>query len=449
MITIKHDNKLKFPPIVVPMISQDDEDNTHDGIKQSNVEGIFVPLFRFNNLTINFQMVRRMQLSCSPVPEIYLEIDDIAGMIKNLDTPGLDNVLYMQILPPFDNAYKKIELAFFVWSSEITGNIVQLRGKYTPCNQFNDVVMKSYGMIDTYTLFNDVSNELCLGFASNIDGSEDKRYIYNPNLTPTEFLQREIRFGGNKEHVFDWWVDFWNNLVLVDIYEEYNTLRPENDMKIWISTTMRDMDSGAEPEPFQTTAAFTNHPAMMSNPLFISSYKPIMVGGSITDCNFETYSMDDQECSSLLIQDGDVHHSVITRYIYGGEKIGEFDYLGQRMAREMFRKKIYGQCIEVSTKMPLLSLIKGDKVNVWWYDINSYMTEDVDNQEISTNSPVPENEVDSENSFIINKTISGQYYILDVNIDYDINDGWTNTFKLGRSAENIQRLNPPKNESYQ
>lgn len=448
MITVKHDNKLTFPSITVPMISQDEEDNTHDGIKQSNVEGILVPLFRFNNFTINFQMVKSMHLTCNPTPQIDLEIDDISGMIKNLDTPGLDNVLYMQILPPFDDAYKKIELAFQVYSTEIIGSIISIRGRYS-CPKLFDVVMKSYGMIDTYTLFDQVSNDLALGFASNMDGSEDKRYIYNPNLTPTEFLQKEIRFGGNMEHVFDWWIDFWNNIILVDIYEEYNSLCEEDNMKIWISPVMHDVDAGAEAEPHEVTAAFTNHPAMMGNPLFVPSYKPVMTGSAITDCNFETYSMDDQECTSLLIQDGDVHHNTILRYIYGGEKIGEFDYLGQRMAREMFRKKIYSQCIEVSTKMPMLSLIKGDKVNLWWYDINSYMTENADNSEISTNVSIPENEIDNQNSFVINKTISGQYYILDITISYDINDGWTNTFILGRSAEEVQRLNPPENESYQ
>lgn len=446
MITIKHDHKLHFPTITVPMISQDEEDNTV-AVQQTNVEGILVPLFRFNNLTINFQMVQSMELHCDPVPEIILRIHDMADLIKNLDNPGLDNILYMQILPPFDNAYKKVQLMFRVYETGIEGSVVGLKGTYM-CPGLWDTKMKAYGRTTTWKLFEEVSNEMSLGFASNVDASNDERYIYNPNMNVPGFLDREIRFGGDSNHVLDWWIDLWNNVNVVDIYEEYNTLREEQDMKIWINPLMRDVDKGSVAEPQQMTAAFSNHPTFMGLPMFIADYHPVMTSGDFTDCNFETYSMDNQECSSLLVQDGDVKENVILKYIYGGENFGGRDYLGQRVAREMFRTKIWAQCIEVSVPRPILGLIKGDKVNVWWYDINSYMTEKAADDTISSNSTIPESVQDTENSFIINPTISGQYYIIDFWLEYDISSGWKQTFRLGRSADSIQRINGPTNETF-
>lgn len=446
MITLKHDHKLTFPTITVPMISQDEEDDSRD-IQQTNVEGIMVPLFRFNNTTISFTMVQSMRLTCNPIPQLELEILDSTNMIKNWDSPGLDNILYMQILPPFDNAYRKIQLAFRMSYINISGSLISIRAEYS-CPNFFNTIMKAYGMVDTWHLFEEISNDLSLGFASNIDGIEDKRYIYNPNLRPAEFMNREIEFGGSKEHVLDWWIDLWNNINLVDIYEEYNSLQEEKDMKIWISTTIKDFDKGTVNEPHQITAAFTNHPTMLGQPLFISDYIPIVEASRFTDTNFETYSMQDQELSSTLIQDGDVQNNYALQYQYGGEKFGEFDYLGQRMAREHFRSKMYGQSIEVTVGMPMLGIIKGDKVNVWWYDINSYMTENADDTDVGSNTELPDSVLDNENSFIINKTISGQYYVLDINFEYNKGTGWRCTYKLGRSAENIQRLNPPTNESF-
>ena len=450
MITVKHEHKLNFPTITVPMMSEDEQDNVST-TKQDKIEGVLVPLMRFNNLTINFSMVNHLELSNDPIPTIYVVIRDHMQFIKNLDTPGIDNTLHLQILPPFDDAYKKIQLSFTIHRSEIDGDLISMWGTYN-CPGWEDVQMKTYGFTSTYELFDAVSNELSLGFASNIDGTEDKRFIYNPNHRRVTLLNDEIEFGGQKEHVLDWWIDLWNNVVLMDIYQEYITLRDENDMKIWVEPMFIDseFESGETPDnaPQQTTALFSNHPAFMSNPMYIAEYKPIMVAPGHTDLNAEVYNMEDLESTSTLIQDGDVHHCTTLQYEYLGEKFGDFDYLTQREARDMFLNKINSQCIEVQTTHPILGLMKGDKVNVWWYDIGSYLTENADNSTIETNIQVPENTVDREHSLTVNKTVSGQYYIIDIRFEYDANGGWLTTFKLSRSADSVQRLNPPDKETF-
>jgi hypothetical protein len=448
MIEVKHDHKLQFPTIEVPKHNEDEDDGAVI-VKQTNIEGVLVPLLRFNNITITFEMVNSMKLTCNPVPTIEIEITDFLGLVKVLDTPGLDNILYLQILPPFDNAYKKIQLAFYVTNTNIDGNIITLSGTYF-VPKFFDSVMKPYGIISSYDLFDGISNEYSLGFCSNVDGTTDERYIYNPNRKVMDFMNREIEFSGEKEHVYTWWIDFWNNINFVDLYKEYNEICSDEDMQIWMFNNLKATDND-ENEPYKQIAAFTNSPAMVSSPLYISDYTPTSQSSLVTDCNFEVFSMNNQEASSTVIQDGDVHNDIFMKYEYGGEVFGDFDYLSQKACRNMFLNKINSQCIEVITHIPILGLMKGGHVNVWWYDINSIVAEAVENVDVESNIDVPENNEDSDDidtSMVINKTISGQYYIIDIEYNYVGHMNWENKYILSRSAENIQRINPPSNESF-
>jgi hypothetical protein len=181
--------------------------------------------------------------------------------------------------------------------------------------------------------------------------------------------------------------------------------------------------------------------------MYIFDYTPIVNSYGATDRNFEIFRIDEQDRISTLIQDGDIRNDVFRSYEYGGELFGKYDYLTQCATRNMFLGKIYGQTIEVSSSLPILGLMKGGHVNLWWYDVNNYMTSDADNNDINSNIPLPGNMKDEDNTFIINKTISGQYYILGTELEYSGIE-WDCRFKLSRSADSIQRINPPSNDAF-
>ena len=103
------------------------------------------------------------------------------------------------------------------------------------------------------------------------------------------------------------------------------------------------------------------------------------------------------------------------------------------------------------TKIPMLGLIKGDHVNVWWYDIGNQTAQNIDMSDIETNASVPDDPKDAREAdvpILINKTISGQYYIVDIEFNYIGGMNWENKYILSRSADSIQRINPPANESF-
>ena len=86
--------------------------------------------------------------------------------------------------------------------------------------------------------------------------------------------------------------------------------------------------------------------------------------------------------------------------------------------------------------------MKGEKVNVYWYDINNPYSQDLQdkgNSTISSNIPLPESIKFQDSKMIINKTISGQYYIIDTELAYNAGV-WSHKFRLGRYSDQVQRL---------
>lgn len=449
MIEVKHDHKLNFPPIIVPQYNQDNDEGPNM-VKQTDIEGVLVPLLRFNDTVITFEMVSYMRLTNNVVPSIEVEITDFLELIRVLDQPEHDNILYLQIIPPFDNAYKKIQLSFYIRNTSINGNTVHMYGDYY-IPELYDTVMKPYGILSTYDLIDRISNDYSLGFCSNVEGTNDDRYIYNPNRDVRSFLDKEIQFAGEKEHVYVWWIDLWNNINLVDLWKAYTELVSEENLQVWVSDNFKSTDD-EEKKPYQQIAAFTNSPAFVSSPFYIQEYTPVLKSSPVTDRNFETFSMNDQEATSTLIQDGDVHNDIFQKYEYGGEVFGDFDYLSQRASRGMLVNKVNSQVIEVISYLPILGLMKGGYVNLWWYDINNMIAESTDQSDISTNADIPEGEdtgdVTSEGSMILNKTVSGQYYIVNIEYTYTGHMNWEVKYTLSRSAEFIQRVQQHEKETF-
>lgn len=442
---MKHDHKLQFPQITMPMYSEDDPIETN--LKQSHIDGIMVPLFRFNNLTIPFHMVNQMTLSCNPIPSIEVTITDHFNLINTLQIPGQDNILYVQIIPPFDNAYKKIQLPFHITHSGIYGNTVTLSGTYY-IPGINNGVMKPYGMISTYDLFEQVAQEYGLGYCSNVDGSEDERYIYNDNRTPINFLNREIRFSGSDGHVYDWWIDFWNNINFVDIQSEYKEKLSDKDMMIWtLASNGDEADQDSSNEPMQMVALFSNIYNISTNDMYISGYTPILNSIPVTDTNFEVFKINEDDRSSTLIQDGDVHNEILIGYSYGGEVFGDHDYLTQQRMRGIYFNKINSNAIEVIIHRPILSLMKGGHVNLWWYDISNDAVTNLDTDSVPTNIDTPKNIQIGDENYTINKTISGQYYIMDVVYKY-LNGVWDVVYTLSRPQDEIHRPNEVSKETF-
>ena len=110
----------------------------------------------------------------------------------------------------------------------------------------------------------------------------------------------------------------------------------------------------------------------------------------------------------------------------------------------MMKNKMNQQIIEVVLGSPMLGLTRGGKVNLVWYDMGSRLADikkelGSNLQPTSSNIPLPDDEHDNDETgpmFRLNRTVTGQYYILDSVIRFE-NSRWTNTLRLVRPRDKV------------
>ena len=446
-ITVKYDPTLEIEEIVEPMyaVSQNEMPGAGNSvIQQTKVTGIVSPLIKVNNILILWNKVTRFELSSVGfLPELYFTFKDDLGFTKSLDQPGNDNLVLVQILPPFEDAYKKINLRFFIDNVSIKGDKVSISAKYNVSLLYQDK-LQSLGKLSTYDYIDKIASECGLGFATNIEGVEDERYIYLRNTNYLNSVNNEIKKSGTEECILDTWIDFHNYIVLCDIFERYNAI--DEELKIWTapSTVIDTENNGGPIMAKEEDAILSNSVGALNTQLYISDYivnneagKNIRFG---TDKVIQSYYIDKYEPTSLLIQDGDVKKDTFVKTIYMGEIFGEYDYFKNEYCRNAFLQKINTNTIEVSLQTPLLGLERGGRVNIMWYDLNELVNSIKNEHQIETNIPESPYENKEDNQFTLNKQVSGQYLIIGTRIQYKgLDNGWKYTLLLSRPANQVNK----------
>ena len=463
-IEVEIDPVLKKKSIEMQLVASSKEEagdsyiKNQNDVQQTSIFGVLVPLIKINNTVIDFMEIEEFTLrSRGPLPELSLSFYDHFNLIENFSTPGNDNYVLVQIIPPFDNAYKKINLEFYISDISITNKFVSIVGIYK-VPEFLSSRFKSLGYVDTHELCREISTETGLGFASNVKECSDARWVYCDHISYNDLLRREIRFSGGKTtEIFDWWVDFWDYINLVNIYERYNSIDRPEDMKIWVGNTiMKDVTEGNKITPFLTHCILTNSKAFSSEDLTIVNYSIVNPSGSQvgqgTDKVYSIYDKELGEYKDVLIQDGDVQQDIFRKYEYVGETYGEYNYLLSEKLRNAYIQKINTETLEVTLANPLLGITRGSKVDVVIYDDDTNFNiaqslADEAGVTNPTNSNISLNEEadgeppfdDGYGGFHIKKQLSGQYYVLGVEINYS--DGnWENVLTLVRPASS--KYNP-------
>ena len=442
-IYIKFDNQLKQSEIQMPLTDSTNEQAGEDyslnrsGVKQTDVYGVLVPIIQINNTVVRFDDIAYFELDATKLlPNVSLGVIDRYKLTTMLDTPNSDNQLRIQILPPYDNAYKKIDLTFYITSFDSIGDQVEIVGKYY-CPKLTQAQYKSFGEIDTYTLFEEVAKDTQLGFASNCDGAlADKRMIYCAYQSYSDLLSSEIpRAANDRTHIYSWWVDLWNNINFVNVYERYNTIDPDEDLMIWTTSGVPNILPEEQQEPCYELARITNNPQLGPTALNTQEMQKInSLGSQIgmgTDTVFSIYDYDNDECQSYLIQDGDVKTCATIQCEYAGEVYGGYNYRLAEACYTKYSQKMSLETIKITLNTPILGLMRGGKVIVSWYYNNQSMSDRLEGlrelgalkstEDVETNV----NGVDEEfapdsgfGHFEPDLSVTGQYFIDGCEINY-------------------------------
>ena len=449
-VLLKFDPTIELPEIPQlfnnPSPEEDPDLGTDTTMQQTKITGILSPLVKIGDTVVPFSSIGSMKLTDTPYPSVRLKITDNFELIKTFDKPTKDNILQIQIVPTFENAYKKINLTFWITDMKFSGPTMTVSAIYN-VPKLHDNVLKAYGEITTYEFFEQVAKDLGLGFASNLESTDDKRWIYVPNEKISQALDRETLYGGNERQILTWWIDFWNCLNLVDVYERNNTI--DKDMKMWVlPRKMPETETGTNTEPMLLETMITNNDAFRDFQIYASEYSDSLSASTTTDMIVSTYKIDEMMEENFNIMDGDVNNDIFTTFTYGGENFGSHSYIKQYYCRDMWMLKINNSTIKVKLPQPCLGLMKGHKVNFYWYMVNDFVDDTKNDDTVNSNIALPnDNEKDLnsgldpdkvDDKMIIDKQVSGQYYIVDTTIEYSLNGGsynWSHTLILSRPED--------------
>lgn len=453
IIRVKYDPTLVQSEIIArldnssPEEAGDDYQKNPVEIQQTSVYGVMCPIIAINNVMVAVEDIWSFTLNdTGRVPSVDLTIYDRKKLIEYLRTPGNDNELRVQILPPFDDAYKKINLSFFITSfSQGSRGELYISASYKLSN-FTSTKFKSFGQISLYNLCDSIASESKLGFATNVEDAGDNRYIYCPYISYQNTIDREINRSGNKTLIYDYWIDVWNYLNLVDMYERYNAIDSDEDMQIWISGEVDEVTESVEIKPVKTKAELTNLFGSEETQLYVKEYRVLNSPGrglaDGTDKVYSIYSMNENEYHDNYISDGDIKKDIFENFEYCGEVYGDYDYITNGIYRAPFLQKMKSNMIEVDLDNPLLGLHRGGRCvfecyynnDMYDYTVDVLKDAGIMNNDPQTYTPIEELNTSGSDTFKLNKSISGQYLIIG-NVYRFFNRRWTQTVILTRPID--------------
>lgn len=274
---IVFDRKFEYSNIVLPFSEQNPADNEKptlngnpsSGQEQQRVDGIFTPILKVNNLVIKPSSIIRLELETNSfLPTITVELASSDAI--RYDTPGMISNITLIILPPIDGAYKKISIDFHIDSSSDFGDSIVYNGTcYFPglSNRTTKSVKNDSGnKLTTYELIETIAKECQLGFActDKCKDVSDTKVRLTRNQTYVDMIKQHIGFGGiDNNSIFESWLDFRGNIVLINKAWVMSTpIEPEDlDIKVLSGYNVTDatVDPGQDAIRFEEqTRTFTN-----------------------------------------------------------------------------------------------------------------------------------------------------------------------------------------------
>ena len=205
LIEVKYDPSLKQSEIIARLDNSSPEEAGENyeknpiEIQQTSLYGIQCPIIAINNIMVAVDDILNFELDDTKhEPSVSMCIYDRKQLIQYLNAPENDNELRVQILPPFEDVYKKIDLTFFITSFRMgNNNELYINANYKSPG-FVSSRFKSFGEISLYKLCDSIASEIQLGFATNIEDMDDKRYVYCPYTSYKNSIEKEISHSGEQ-----------------------------------------------------------------------------------------------------------------------------------------------------------------------------------------------------------------------------------------------------------
>jgi len=461
------DPSFGFSPIVVPYYPSDNDpkvESVGQGKLSQNplkIDAIRIPLIKLNNKVIQQNFILDFILSFSEfLPKIHLVIDDLNGQIQSSDVPGMDNIITVVLTSPVEGASKKITLDFYITSCIFNPDRTIIYDGEFKLIGLKQIKTTQIGKeeLNTYSFLEAIAKDLKLGFAATdkCKDIEDKRWRQIYGKTYIDFITEEISHSGlDEDSIFDTWIDPFGYLVLVNISFVMNEKIDVKQLTTTIVegiTTTESKDILPEQNVKEVLRLITNSNAFRTPVnLIISKYNSVVnTEKLIDDGTLNGYYFLASPGDENIIQFKQIQ--VVENSLDGIKGVDDYKYekyefigveqeetipkLIQEKIRSNYLNKLYTKQLEVYLNTPNYKLERGTLIQVLLFEFDSANKRNIMNNyknsfETDTKfEPIPPSsngDIDTvldENSSLPNPSLSGLYYIKEIEFIY--HDGYEN-----------------------
>lgn len=426
-------------------------------VKPSKIAGGFIPYIVINNFEINLADLLSFEMDSSNfIPTILINFYDRTNLFTTRHFAKDGDVISLYIRSNGDEeTYKPIRIDFDILQITPSNNSGDKANKFTLNGQ-----MKVPGLLtekiesyegSSYDALLSISEELGLGFASNIDFTNDDMIWINDNQSRLKFIRNIIKNAYIDDTSFlKVYIDNYYNLTLVELNKMFS-INDDMALSEISPTNIVESLSVAEGSSVNKSSAniLTNNLSYQGTNRFISKYSPLNNTASIfLDNGYKKYAQffetsEDEFISEfvdpLTTEGTDTMLHLKGRYVDGkpegiSETLSKYEYLGKQDSSDSGNVHLHFKYCDILNKQNLREVLKMglivelNSTNMALYKYQrigvvicqySPIEKDI---KIEANKKLGENSEEStDDAFVINEFLSGYYVINNIKYLYKKN----------------------------
>jgi len=421
--------------------NQEMPDKSDDVVNRQSEDLAKYPVVYLNGVIIESTQIKNLILNNdSFVPSLSLEFSDSTGKLIDDNFP-VDNSIISIFKESSNKNLMAIKMDFKITDFSIVKGTNAETLSYM-IDAILDINELYYNDFESYkgTSFNvlqTISNKIGLGFATNIDGTNDEMIWINPSNYKIEFLKEIVgRSYINDETFLFGYIDFYYNFNYVDI---------ESQLNEDISTQMNMLDRETlikDGQDDQVPLILSNKKDCDGTNMFISKYTIINSSTNInlkygyrhmafyynkTEDNYKKYMLD-----NITVDDNSIVMKGNPDDVNGlYDNMINNSYMG-KMDNDNVHKEYLHTILQNRNNLKFLQKIKMtirlSKVNYGLYRFQKVLVELYNNGKLSDNKETkltPTDIENGENEYDVNiiHKLSGEWLITAINLTYSKTEG--------------------------
>jgi hypothetical protein len=449
--------RLIRPSIELQKIDIKYNDDVQDGNANDFVSRIgLYPFVIINGLILEYRYFVNFVLKNDQfLPKLEMKFKDLSNKMIDELFPLDDTTISIFIKSPSENLMP-VRMDFKVTEFNPVKNdvnneetIYSLEGILNVNGLYNSPYWSKQDT--SFNVLKELANMTGLGFATNIQSTDDKMIWINPADINLDFIKMVTMSSYKDDESFLWsYVDFYYNLTYVDIETQFNDTTEGLE---GVNSNKYLLDNAENTTPL----FLTNHPDSYGSSLFISKYNIV---NSSTKTNLEIgynyfikyYNTIEKNLSGLLLDtissSGDNGDIVLKANNEKGNNSDSLyntnwngDFLG-KVDIDNMHKNFYYSLIQNERNMKYFQKIKMKVIlttpnfNLYRFQmikVKLYKMQELDSK---TRTTPPENRSALANKNIyedkLNKRLSGNWMISGINYTFSIDGGWQQEINLVR-----------------